>query len=161
GSRYGRVPKRVLLSLEPALRPPAEPIGLHRLRDGTVALGVALAFGHADADQVARLAAIAAKRGATSLRPTAGPALLITRIPEDRADSLAAAAARLGFIVRPDDPRRRIVACPGAPACSSALMPARELAAAVGGMLGSRMREPDQNIGAAETREPDRKTAAA
>jgi len=153
--RYGPAPKCVLPSLERALRPPVEPIGPHRLRDGTVALGVALAFGLADAERLAELAEIAAEHGAGSLRPAAGRALLVIGIPPDRASSLARCAAGLGFIVRPDDPRRRIAACPGAPACSSALMPARELAAAVGEMLANRFREPDQNIAAAETQGPN------
>jgi precorrin-3B synthase len=39
------------------------------------------------------------------------------------------AAARLGFIVEADDPRRRIVACPGSPSCASGLIAARTIAA--------------------------------
>ena len=42
---------------------------------------------------------------------------------------LAAAAEQLGFIVRADDPRRRIIACPGKPACASGLIASRALAA--------------------------------
>ena len=38
------------------------------------------------------------------------------------------AAERLGFIVRPGDARRHIIACPGKPACSSGLIAARALA---------------------------------
>jgi len=37
-------------------------------------------------------------------------------------------AEREGFITRPDDPRRQIVACPGKPACASGLIGARVLA---------------------------------
>jgi precorrin-3B synthase len=39
------------------------------------------------------------------------------------------AAERLGFIIDARDPRRRIVACPGAPSCASGLIAARALAA--------------------------------
>jgi precorrin-3B synthase len=42
---------------------------------------------------------------------------------------LTATAGRHGFIVHTDDPRRRIVACPGKPACASGLIAARALAA--------------------------------
>jgi precorrin-3B synthase len=44
---------------------------------------------------------------------------------------LASDAERLGFVVRADDPRRRIIACPGKPACGSGLIAARVLAAEV------------------------------
>jgi precorrin-3B synthase len=117
------------LDRRPPPRPPAEPLGVHPLRDGMAALGITLAFGHADADRLARLAVITANHGAVALRPAAGRALLIMGVAPDHAVALAKSAARLGFITRPDDPRRRIVACPGTPACSSALMPTRELAA--------------------------------
>jgi precorrin-3B synthase len=42
---------------------------------------------------------------------------------------LATAADGLGFVVDARDPRRRIVACPGAPSCASGLIAARALAA--------------------------------
>jgi len=42
---------------------------------------------------------------------------------------LATAADDLGFVVDARDPRRRIFACPGAPACTSGLIEARRLAA--------------------------------
>ena len=40
-------------------------------------------------------------------------------------------AQRLGFVTDATDPRRRIVACPGAPACASGLIAARSLAAEI------------------------------
>ena len=40
-------------------------------------------------------------------------------------------AEKLGFIVDPADPRRRIAACPGAPACAHGLIAARALAAEI------------------------------
>jgi precorrin-3B synthase len=117
------------------LRPLAEMIGLHLLRDGKVALGVALAFGHADSEALAQLTRVAAAHGATAVRPTAGRTLLLLGVAENGAAALADAAEGLGFITRPDDPRRRIAACPGAPACASGLIPARAMAAALAVML--------------------------
>jgi precorrin-3B synthase len=38
-------------------------------------------------------------------------------------------AERLGFITEARDPRRRIIACPGAPSCAQGLIAARALAA--------------------------------
>jgi precorrin-3B synthase len=119
----------------PPLRPPAEMIGLHPLRGGKMALGIALAFGHTGADALAELAAIAAEHGAKGMRPTAGRALLILDLAENGAAAVADAAERLGFITRPDDPRRRIAACPGAPACASGFIPARTMAAELARML--------------------------
>jgi precorrin-3B synthase len=45
------------------------------------------------------------------------------------------AAGTLGFIVEARDPRRRIVACPGAPSCASGLIAARAIAAQLVGHL--------------------------
>jgi precorrin-3B synthase len=110
-------------------RLPSEPIGLHALREKRLAFGVAPAFGHAHVTAFAELAGIAGEHGASSLRPAAGRALLLIGIARADAYALARKARRLGFIVRADDPRRSIVACPGSPACASGLIPARTLAA--------------------------------
>ncbi len=120
------------------LRSPAEAIGPHPLRDGSVALGVALAFGHAHADALAQLAEIAAAHAVASGRPAPGRALLLVGVGHEDAASLTTAAERLGFVVRADDPRRRIVACPGKPACASGLIAARALATEIAAHLPSR-----------------------
>ena len=119
-------------------RPPAEPIGRHPLRDGSVALGVALAFGHAHANALEQLARTAAAHGVSALRPAPGRALLLLGVAPERAAALAATAERLGFVVRVDDPRRRIVACPGKPACASGLIAARTLATEIARQLPPR-----------------------
>jgi precorrin-3B synthase len=110
-------------------RLPAEPIGVHALPDKRLAFGVAPGFGHADAMAFAELARLAEEHGASSLRPTPGRALLLIGIARADAYALARKAKRLGFIVRADDSRRSIVACPGSPACASGIIPARILAA--------------------------------
>jgi precorrin-3B synthase len=113
------------------VRPPAQPIGVHPLRGGRCALGLAPAFGHMHANALSELARIASVHGATALRPTLGRALLLIGLARDAADQVAAQAHALGFITRPDDARRRIIACPGSPACASGLIPARTLAAEI------------------------------
>lgn len=115
----------------PSPRQPAEPIGVHALKTGNVALGVAVAFGYVEAAVLQRLAQLAAARGAMSMQTAPGRSLLIIGLDARAADELAAAAAAAGFIVRPDDPRRFVVACAGAPACSSATLSTRELAPAI------------------------------
>jgi precorrin-3B synthase len=105
-----------------------EPIGPHPLRDGLLACGVGLAFGHADATSFRRLADAAEAAGASGLRAAPGRALMIIGLSANTASAFMAAAARLGFIVGADDPRRFVVACAGAPICISAHIAARALA---------------------------------
>jgi precorrin-3B synthase len=119
-------------------RPPAAAIGRHPRRNGSVALGVALAFGHAHADALCGLARIAGTLGVRSIRPAPGRALLLISAAPDDATALATAADDLGFVARVDDPRRSIVACPGKPACASGLIAARALAAEVAPHLPAR-----------------------
>ena len=113
----------------PPQRAPAEMVGLHPAPDGTFAIGIGLAFGHAHADALAEITRIAAARGARAVRPAPDRALLLIGVAAPDAADLQAAAEQLGFVTRADDPRCRIVACPGAPACASGLIPARALAA--------------------------------
>jgi precorrin-3B synthase len=115
----------------PPPRPLTAVIGKHPLCGGRVALGVAPAFGQTDAEALAQLACAAANLGARAARAAAGRALLLSDLAQDKADALIAAAEPLGFIVRHDDPRRRIIACAGRPACASGFIAARALAAEV------------------------------
>jgi precorrin-3B synthase len=109
-------------------RQSADAIGTHRLRDGTSACGIGLAFGHADAAALERLAEAACSRGALGLRAAPGRSLMAIGLAQESASSLAGSAENLGFIVRADDPRRHVIACAGAPICSSAHIAARAIA---------------------------------
>jgi precorrin-3B synthase len=112
----------------PPRRRPAEPIGTHALRDGDVAIGLGLAFGHADASALGELARAAAVSGASGFRTASAHALLIVGLPPQGATPLADIAERLGFVVRASDPRRLVVACAGAPICAAAEIATRPLA---------------------------------
>jgi precorrin-3B synthase len=112
----------------PPPRPAPEPIAIHALKNGQVAQGVALAFGYSDAPRLQRLARAAELCGAASIRPAPGRALLMIGLSPKRAEALAATAASEGFIIRPGDPRRFVIACAGAPACGSGLLTTRSLA---------------------------------
>jgi precorrin-3B synthase len=120
-----------------------EAIGTHRLRDGTLASGVGLAFGHADASALEFLAKTAAAAGARGLRMGPERVVLTIGIAPESLHLFTAEAERLGFIVRADDPRRFVVACAGAPICGSAHIAARALApgiaAACAGSLDDRL----------------------
>jgi precorrin-3B synthase len=134
-TREGIAAFHAVASVEPASAPPprmpAEMIGLHAMHDGTMALGVGLVFGHTHADALAELVRAAARHGVRAVRPVLDRAMLLTGVSVLNAGGLLTAAERLGFVVHADDPRRRIAACPGAPACASGLIPARTLASAM------------------------------
>ena len=114
-----------------APQPRAEAIDLHPLNEGVCAVGVAFAFGHAEADGLGRLAEIATAHDALWARPAPGRSLLLGPFSETKAAAITREAQMLGLIVAAHDPRRRIVACAGAPACASGLIAARALAAEI------------------------------
>jgi precorrin-3B synthase len=112
----------------PAPREPADALCAHVLADGRFARGVGLAFGFSDAARLEELARLAEHHGANALRPAPGRALLLIGLRSDRIVEFAAAAEHAGFVISSQDPRRRIAACAGAPACRSASIATRELA---------------------------------
>jgi precorrin-3B synthase len=130
-ARARDLPHPALRGSQSRARAPAQPIGTHALRDGTVALGIGLPFGHSDSDTLQKLIDEAQRAGAVSARPAPGRVLLLIGVPPAQGSGLAAEAERLGFITKPNDPRRRVVACAGAPACAAAEIPTRALAPAI------------------------------
>lgn len=107
------------------------------LKDGTFALPVALPFGAMEHGAIAGLAQAAARHGAADLRPAPPRLLLAVGLSGAAVDGFARAAAALGFICDPADPRLFVAACAGAPACASGHLPARALAAEVAEALAS------------------------
>jgi precorrin-3B synthase len=117
-------------------RPRAEAIGRHRQKGGAFALGLGLAFGHTQGTLM-ELTHVAKSNGAKWVRPAPDRVLLLGPFSEANATATRSAAKRFGFVTEPHDPRRRIVACPGAPACASGLIAARALAAEIAQHLPS------------------------
>jgi len=111
-------------------------IGMHRLRDGSFAFGVGFAFGHADATSLTQLVETAEAAGAIGIRAAPDRTLMTIGLTSETSSAFAAAADRLGFIVRADDPRRHVVACAGAPICASAHIASRALAPLVAEKVG-------------------------
>jgi len=103
-------------------------IGSHRLRDGSLACGIGLAFGHADTTSLERMIDAAQAAGASGARAAPGRVLMIIGVAPETPGAFAAIAEQNGFIVRADDPRRRVVACAGAPVCASAQIASRAIA---------------------------------
>jgi precorrin-3B synthase len=83
-----------------------------------VVVGVAAPFGEIDAVRFRSLLERARALRATSLRLTPWRALLIVGLDQRGAELLVPSMVELGLIVDADDPRLRIAACPGAPACA-------------------------------------------
>jgi precorrin-3B synthase len=112
----------------PPARIPVSAIGMHRLRQQRLAVGLGLPFGHADSATLRTLVAIARAAGAAGLRTAPDRTLLVVDLAADATSAFVADAGALGFVIAADDPRRRIVACPGAPICASGQIPTRSLA---------------------------------
>jgi precorrin-3B synthase len=105
----------------PALR---EILGAHSYGAEFV-VGAAGAFGEIEAARFKALLERARGLGASSLRLTPWRVFLIAGLDPRGAEALVDAIAELGVIVDADDPRLRIAACPGAPACAHGLGPVR------------------------------------
>lgn len=116
-----------------ALPPP--PLGRLPLTGGVFAVGIGLPFGTATAQLAGALADAAEAAGARDLRPGPERTLIATGLCEATADAFRLQAAALGCLEGPDDPRAAVAACPGAPACASAHVPARDLAPRVAAAL--------------------------
>jgi len=92
-------------------------------------LGAAAAFGEIEAGRFAALIERAQANGANGLRLTPWRAFLIAGLDRRGAEAMERSVERLGFIVRADEPRLRVAACPGGPACIHGHRPVREDAA--------------------------------
>ena len=115
----------------PPLRRAADPVGIRRLSLHDNAVGVGLPFGHSDSETLSRLIDAARRAGAAGLRTAPGRALLLVGLTAAAARQIVADARGLGFIVDLADPRRRVIACAGAPICGSGEIPTRAMAPAI------------------------------
>jgi sulfite reductase beta subunit-like hemoprotein len=97
------------------------------LRAG-VAVSVGVPYGRLDAATLAALADLAETFADGALRLGPRRLLFVAGATPHGAAAFRAAAEALGLVVHADDPRRRVEACPGAPACASAHGQTRDLA---------------------------------
>lgn len=114
------------LPLTPTLSPPGRggaaglaETDLERHSPIGAEISLALPFGAADAAMLDAVAGLAERFGEGWLRVTSARELVLTGLQGDPA-ALLREAATAGFITEPGDPRRRIAACAGRPACASA-----------------------------------------
>ena len=115
----------------PPTRLPAAIVGTHSLEGDLYAVGVGLAFGHTQADTLNALTDVARVQNALWARPAPDRTLLFGPFQRTKVKTMRDEARRFGFAVEAADPRRRIVACPGAPSCASGLIASRKLAAEI------------------------------
>ncbi len=107
-------------------------LGFHAFGEGAQgAVLLAPPFGQLHAAQLAPLADLAERHGDGALRPTPWKSLAIAGVARSEAAVLRRAAAALGFIAEPADPRLGIVTCAGAPACARAEVETHAAAAAL------------------------------
>lgn len=121
----------------PESRAPVGLLGHFRLRDDRLARGFALPFGYAGAGALKTLGVAATRLGAEAIRPAPGRGLLVLGLNDSAACALAEEAQNLELVVDAHDVRRQVVACAGAPACSSARFDTRGLAQAIAGAMPS------------------------
>lgn len=127
----GLVPAAGAGAFEP---PPTAALGFHDA-DGCSWFGVGLPFGSASHADWSALAELAERFGAAEVRLTPGREVLILGVAHALAGELERAASQLGFITQASDPRQRVVACSGTPACGSAYGETRGLASRLGAQL--------------------------
>jgi precorrin-3B synthase len=96
-----------------------------------------LPFGRIGAADLATLASIATNAGATQLRLTPWRAILLPLPSVEAAHKVVAGLAQTAFILNPDDPRRRVAACSGAPSCARATTPVRDDANALAAIIAA------------------------
>ena len=112
---------------KPHRAPPPAPVGTFALKDGAAARGFALSFGQIGASALTEFAEVIDPSREIRLAP--GKGLLVIGRSGGEDTDLVSAAGRLGLVIRPDDPRLRVVTCAGAPDCASAYLSTRDIAA--------------------------------
>jgi precorrin-3B synthase len=108
------------------------------LTDNRLALPIALPFGSAEVATLIALAEHAVAEAVDDIRLAPNRQMLLLCPSQAAADALRNVAAELGFITSPADPRSRIAACPGAPACASGLIATRNIAQAIAAFVSAR-----------------------
>ena len=131
---------RIEFEALPPTRLPAVMVGTHSLKGDLYVVGVGLAFGHTQAGTLNALTESARVLGAHWARPVPDRTLMFGPFQRTRVKAIRDEARRFGFAVEAADPRRRIVACPGAPSCASGLIASRRLCGGDRGGGGVRRR---------------------
>lgn len=109
----------------------ADFVGLGRAENNAAWFGTALPFGTGQAAQLEGLAALSDRFGDGKIRITPWRSVILVLKADADVDALTGEAKDLGLVTESADPRRFLVACPGAPFCRSAQGTTRDLACAI------------------------------
>jgi len=112
----------------PAVRPKADPIGRIALDNGSPIVGLGIPYGQIDAAALIATCDIAARHGATNVRLSPGRAMLFAGLRPDAVCDFQNDASAIGLATTGGDPRRRVSACVGRPACASGMLATRTIA---------------------------------
>lgn len=96
-------------------------VGVEWLAPRQRILTVDAPFGRCTADALDQLVGLAARLGAEEIRLSPARGFVLLPLQDPSAADLTALARN--FIIAPDDPRRSVAACTGAPACASGSTP--------------------------------------
>lgn len=122
--------------LSNAIKSPIAEIDLHEVR-ANIGLsitqtgawfGIGIPFGAADAAQWQGLAVLAERFGKGEIRLTPWRIIMLSLVSANDVPALVAATRALHLITEAQDARLSLMACPGAPACLSAMGDTREVA---------------------------------
>ena len=105
----------------------SSPFGIHDLGDDRSAAGIGPAFGQTDAGRLLALCEEATALGIGEVKPAFDHSLLFFG-EASACRTLTDSASSGDFVISAEDPRTRIAACPGSPACASATIATHELA---------------------------------
>jgi precorrin-3B synthase len=105
------------------------------LTDSRLAVPIALPFGHCSSATLIDLTRATETLGASEIRLAPKRTLLFLLPSQPTALQARDTARHFGFVVDSSDPRARIAACPGSPACASGHVGARAIAAEIAAVL--------------------------
>lgn len=104
----------------PARKSTLSPAGFAPVPDTACGyFAIAAPFGSMEADGLAALAGLSQRYADGTIRVTPWKSFILWGVSPGDAADLRTAAADIGLVAEPDDPRRRIVACAGRPRCAS------------------------------------------
>ena len=121
---------------EPIPPTDSSPIGILPLSRNRNTLGLALPFGSIQAERLITLSEATIALGATGIRTAPGRSFFVIGLSQPNCEALRNKAKVFDFVTSPSDPRTRIAACPGAPACASGMIAARDVAAEIAQTIG-------------------------
>jgi sulfite reductase beta subunit-like hemoprotein len=137
-----RLGRRLRLAAEPEAEPITERdrahLGINRQREqGFYYAGISILGGRTSADELKRLAALAAQFGSGRIRTTNTQNIILLDIPESNLNHLKCELDRSGFNYEPSWSRKAVIACTGIQFCKLALAETKNRAAELNAHLES------------------------